>query len=115
MHTHTLTAEMYWLLKLGLCSEVKQDESHGEPGSSDRTSGRLLDTQPLSEPLEPLPDRQCDDDPELSVATHTHKSCFSFISTTHLTLSPSSDSKADVDFLKEVKSDDMKKKQRNQT
>lgn len=39
-HTHALTAEMYWLLKLGLCLEVKQDESHGELGSSDRASGR---------------------------------------------------------------------------
>lgn len=80
---------MYWLLKLGLCLEVKQDESHGELGSSDRASGRWLDTQPLSEPLEPLPDRQREDDPELSVARHkqTHAVLqLGFICTTRLTI-----------------------------
>ena len=61
---------MYWLLKRGLSAaageaaegeqqEEEEEGSHGELGSSDRTSGRWLDTQPLSEPLEPpLPERQ---------------------------------------------------------
>lgn len=35
--------------------------------SSQKLSCGMLETQPLSEPLEPLPDMQCDDS-ELSVA-----------------------------------------------
>jgi len=35
--------------------------------SSQKLSWGMLETQPLSEPLEPLPDMQCDDS-ELSVA-----------------------------------------------
>lgn len=69
----TLTAEMYWLLgnrgfstTAELCCEPRGMYG-GEPTSSQKLSCGMLETQPLSEPLEPLPDMQCEDS-ELSVA-----------------------------------------------
>ena len=68
-----LTAEMYWLFVnrglpsiAELCCEPRGMKG-GEPLSSQKLSCGMLETQPLSEPLEPLPDMQCDDS-ELSVA-----------------------------------------------
>lgn len=40
----------------------------GEPRSSQKLSWGALDTQPLSEPLEPLLDMHWEEDSELSVA-----------------------------------------------
>lgn len=68
-----LTAEMYWLfVNLGLPSMAElccgpMGMKGGEPMSSKKLSCGTLETQPLSEPLEPVADMQCDDS-ELSVA-----------------------------------------------
>lgn len=64
MALSALTAEMYGLLRCCLLGE------EGE-GSSGSASWRWEDTQPLSEPVEP--ERQRDDEPELSVAEDRKK------------------------------------------